>query len=130
MAIFLAALDQTIVSTATPTITSDLKAFSDFSWISTAYLLTSTALQPLYGKFSDIFGRKYFSFSPTCMQTSLTYNQIRNTNCHLYLRTGLLVVWGSAEHQHVDCCQSHCGYWRCWPLFYGVHCHQWYPVYI
>eukprot|EP00026_Physarum_polycephalum_P003870 Phypoly_transcript_03886.p1 GENE.Phypoly_transcript_03886~~Phypoly_transcript_03886.p1 ORF type:complete len:549 (+),score=68.99 Phypoly_transcript_03886:489-2135(+) len=58
MAIFLAALDQTIVSTATPSITSDLKAFSDFSWISTAYLLTSTALQPLYGKFSDIFGRK------------------------------------------------------------------------
>jgi MFS family permease len=62
MAIFLAALDQTIVSTATPSITSDLKAFSDFSWISTAYLLTSTALQPLYGKFSDIFGRKYVLF--------------------------------------------------------------------
>jgi EmrB/QacA subfamily drug resistance transporter len=58
MAIFLAALDQTIVSTATPVITRDLHSFSDFSWISTAYLLTSTALQPLYGKFSDIFGRK------------------------------------------------------------------------
>ncbi|CAG8592801.1 12488_t:CDS:1 [Ambispora leptoticha] len=58
LAIFLSSLDQTIVSTALPKIASDFHALSDISWVGTAYLLTSTAFQPLYGKFSDIFGRK------------------------------------------------------------------------
>jgi MFS family permease len=58
LAVFLAALDQTIVATALPTIAADLNGFSDYSWVATAYLLTTTAFQPLYGRFSDIFGRK------------------------------------------------------------------------
>ncbi|KAG9303173.1 hypothetical protein G9A89_001789 [Geosiphon pyriformis] len=58
MAIFLASLDSTIVSTALPTISSEFNALSDIPWVGTAYLLSSTASQPLYGKFSDIFGRK------------------------------------------------------------------------
>ncbi|KAK9702561.1 hypothetical protein K7432_011199 [Basidiobolus ranarum] len=58
LAILLAGLDQTIVATALPKIASDFNAFNQISWVATAYMLTATACQPLYGKFSDIFGRK------------------------------------------------------------------------
>ncbi|KAF9160035.1 hypothetical protein BGX21_010028 [Mortierella sp. AD011] len=58
MATFLASLDGTIIATALPKIASDFKAQSQMSWVATAYLLTYNAFQPLYGKFSDIFGRK------------------------------------------------------------------------
>ncbi len=54
----LAALDQTIVSTALPTIVGELGGLEHLSWVATAYLLTSTASTPLYGKISDIYGRK------------------------------------------------------------------------
>jgi EmrB/QacA subfamily drug resistance transporter len=54
----LAALDQTIVSTALPRIVSDLHGLKDLSWVVTAYLLTSTITVPIVGKLSDIFGRK------------------------------------------------------------------------
>jgi EmrB/QacA subfamily drug resistance transporter len=53
-----AALDQTIVATALPTIVGDLGGLSHLSWVVTAYLLTSTISVPLYGKISDLFGRK------------------------------------------------------------------------
>ncbi|CAG8488066.1 833_t:CDS:2 [Ambispora gerdemannii] len=58
LAIFLGCLDITIVATALPKIASDFNALSDIAWVVTSYLLTSTAFQPFYGKFSDIFGRK------------------------------------------------------------------------
>ncbi|KAF9325242.1 hypothetical protein BG006_011263 [Podila minutissima] len=58
MATFLASLDGTIIATALPKIASDFKAQSQMSWVATSYLLTFNAFQPLYGKFSDIFGRK------------------------------------------------------------------------
>jgi EmrB/QacA subfamily drug resistance transporter len=58
LVLFLAALDQTIVSTALPTITSDLGGLSELSWVVTAYLLASTASTPLWGKLSDMYGRK------------------------------------------------------------------------
>ncbi len=58
LAMFLAALDQTIVSTALPKIASDLNGLSKYSWVATAYLLTSAISTPLYGKISDMFGRK------------------------------------------------------------------------
>ncbi len=54
----LAALDQTIVATALPTIVGDLGGLSHLSWVVTAYLLTSTISVPLYGKISDLYGRK------------------------------------------------------------------------
>ena len=54
----LAALDQTIVSTALPTIVGDLGGLQHLSWVVTAYLLASTASTPLYGKISDLYGRK------------------------------------------------------------------------
>lgn len=55
---FLAALDQTIVSTALPTIVGELGGLSKLSWVVTAYMLTSTVATPLFGKLSDIYGRK------------------------------------------------------------------------
>jgi len=54
----LAALDQTIVATALPTIVGDLGGLKHLSWVVTAYLLASTASTPLYGKISDLYGRK------------------------------------------------------------------------
>ena len=58
LGMLLASLDQTIVSTALPTIVGELGGLQHLSWIITAYLLTSTASMPLYGKLSDLFGRK------------------------------------------------------------------------
>ena len=58
VAMLLAALDQTIVSTALPTIANELHGLSKYSWVATAYLLTSAVSTPLYGKISDMFGRK------------------------------------------------------------------------
>lgn len=55
---FLAALDQTIVATALPTIVQDLGGGSEYSWVGTSYLLASACLGPIYGKMSDIVGRK------------------------------------------------------------------------
>ena len=54
----LASLDQTIVSTALPTITGDLGGIDHLSWVVTAYLLASTIVTPLYGKLGDLYGRK------------------------------------------------------------------------
>jgi MFS family permease len=58
LGMLLAALDQTIVSTALPTIVGELGGLSHLSWVVTAYLLASTVAVPLYGKISDLFGRK------------------------------------------------------------------------
>ncbi|KAI8611933.1 major facilitator superfamily domain-containing protein [Chytriomyces sp. MP71] len=58
LSIMLAALDQTIVSTALKSIVTDLGNQALVPWIGSAYLLTAAPLQPLYGKFADIFGRK------------------------------------------------------------------------
>ncbi|WP_415973376.1 MDR family MFS transporter [Rhodococcus sp. 077-4] len=60
MGMFLAALDQTIVSTSVRTIADDLNGFSVLAWVTTAYLITSTVSTPLYGKLSDLYGRKPF----------------------------------------------------------------------
>ena len=60
LGMLLAALDQTIVSTALPTIVGDLKGGSHIAWIITAYLLATTVSTPLWGKLGDQFGRKIF----------------------------------------------------------------------
>ena len=60
MAMFLAALDQTVVATAMRTIADDLSGFSLQAWATTAFLITSTISTPLYGKLSDMYGRKPF----------------------------------------------------------------------
>ena len=58
LGMFLAALDQTIVATALPTIAGDLHGLNHLSWVVTAYLLTSTISTPLWGKLGDLYGRK------------------------------------------------------------------------
>ena len=59
LGMLLAALDQTIVSTALPSIVGDLHGLSHIAWVTTAYLLASTVTTPLWGKLGDLFGRKY-----------------------------------------------------------------------
>jgi EmrB/QacA subfamily drug resistance transporter len=58
LVLFLAALDQTIVSTALPTIVGELGGLQHLSWVVTAYLLAATVVGPLYGKLGDLYGRK------------------------------------------------------------------------
>src|SRR5580698_2245544 len=60
LGMLLAALDQTIVSTALPTIVGDLHGGSHLAWVVTAYLLASTVSTPLWGKLGDLYGRKSF----------------------------------------------------------------------
>ncbi|GAB3659887.1 MDR family MFS transporter [Glycomyces tarimensis] len=58
LTMLLASLDQTIVGTALPTIVGDLQGMSDYTWVVTAYLIATTASTPLYGKMSDLYGRR------------------------------------------------------------------------
>jgi EmrB/QacA subfamily drug resistance transporter len=60
LGLLLSALDQTIVGTAMPRIIADLGGLEHYAWVATAYLLTSTASVPIFGKLSDIYGRKNF----------------------------------------------------------------------
>jgi EmrB/QacA subfamily drug resistance transporter len=60
LGLLLSSLDQTIVSTAMPRIINDLGGLSYYSWVFTAYLLTATASVPIFGKLSDVYGRKPF----------------------------------------------------------------------
>src|SRR5437870_2466974 len=57
-ALFLAAVDQTVVATALPRFVSDLGGLGDYSWVFTAYMLATTVTVPLYGKLGDIYGRR------------------------------------------------------------------------
>lgn len=77
LAMLLAALDQTIVSTALPTIVSDLGGLNHLSWVVTAYLLASTASTPLWGKLGDQYGRKRL------FQTSIVIFLIGSALCGL-----------------------------------------------
>ena len=67
LAMFLGALDQTIVATALPTIGRHFANLGDLSWVVTAYLLTATAVTPLYGKLSDIHGRRAMMLIAICI---------------------------------------------------------------
>ena len=60
LALFLASLDQTVVSTAMPRIIADLGGFDRFTWVTTAYLVASTTTVPIVGRLSDLYGRKAF----------------------------------------------------------------------
>src|SRR6202521_2660243 len=67
MALLLAALDQTIVGTAEPRIIAQLSGFDRYPWVATAYLLSSTIAVPIFGKLSDIYGRKWFFLAGTSL---------------------------------------------------------------
>src|SRR6267142_1034826 len=67
MGLRLSALDQTIVGTAMPRIVAELHGFEHYAWVTTAYLLTSTAVVPITGKLSDLYGRKMFLIGSAAM---------------------------------------------------------------
>lgn len=87
LAMLLAALDQTIVSTALPRIASDLHGLSKYSWVATAYLLTSAVATPLYGKISDMFGRKKI------FQTAIIIFLVGSALCGLAQTMNQLIVF-------------------------------------
>ena len=60
MAMFLGSLDQTVVGTAMPRIIADLGGFDRYTWVTTAYLVTSTTMLPIAGRLTDMYGRKWF----------------------------------------------------------------------
>jgi len=60
LAMFVSALDQMVVGPAMPRIIAELNGFERYAWVTTAYMLTSTLGVPVFGKLSDIYGRKYF----------------------------------------------------------------------
>ena len=67
LTMFLASLDQTVVGTALPRIVTDLNGASLYAWVVSAYLLSSTVTVPIYGKFSDVFGRKEMLIIGVCL---------------------------------------------------------------
>ncbi|QKW33801.1 DHA2 family efflux MFS transporter permease subunit [Actinomadura sp. NAK00032] len=91
LAMLLAALDQTIVSTALPTIVSDLGGLNHLSWVVTAYLLASTASTPLWGKLGDQYGRKRL------FQTSIVIFLIGSALCGLSQDMFELIVFRAIQ---------------------------------
>lgn len=97
LGLFLASLDQTIVSTALPKIVQDLKGLEHLSWVVTAYLLTSTVTVPIYGKLSDIFGRKWlFLGAIVIFMLGSALSGISNNMTQLILFRGLQGIGGGA----------------------------------
>jgi EmrB/QacA subfamily drug resistance transporter len=85
LVLLLAALDQTIVSTALPTIVGDLGGIEHLSWVVTAYLLTSTVSGPIYGKLGDLYGRKLV------LQVAIVIFLIGSALCGLSQNMGELI---------------------------------------
>lgn len=87
LGMFLASLDQTIVSTALPTIAGDLHGLNHLSWVVTAYLLASTISTPLWGKLGDLYGRKglfqlaIVIFLVGSIMSGLSQNMIQLISC-------------------------------------------------
>ncbi|WP_051967643.1 MFS transporter [Kitasatospora mediocidica] len=91
LALLIAALDQTIVSTALPTIVSDLGGLEHLSWVVTAYLLASTAATPLWGKLGDMYGRKRF------FQASIVIFLIGSVLCGIAQNMGELIAFRALQ---------------------------------
>ncbi|HZQ37232.1 MAG TPA: MDR family MFS transporter [Dehalococcoidia bacterium] len=85
-AMFMGALDQTIMATAAPKIVANLGGFSLLSWIFTTYMLTSTVVGPLVGKLSDIYGRKPF------LLAGMVVFLVASAGCGAAPSMGLLIV--------------------------------------
>ena len=79
LGMLLAALDQTVLATALPTIVGEFSGIDHLSWVITAYLLTSTATVPLYGKLSDLYGRKPLSRSLSSPSSSARCSRARRS---------------------------------------------------
>jgi EmrB/QacA subfamily drug resistance transporter len=88
---FLAALDQTIVATAIRTIADDLQGLQHQAWATTAYLITSTIVTPLYGKLGDIYGRKRL------FTTAITIFVIGSVLCAFATSMGTLAIYRAVQ---------------------------------
>ncbi|WP_319518237.1 MDR family MFS transporter [uncultured Martelella sp.] len=86
MAMFLATLDNQIVSTALPTIVGEFGAVERFGWVASAYLLASCAVMPLYGKLGDLIGRKYV------LMTAIAIFLIGSLTCGLAISMNTLIA--------------------------------------
>src|SRR5215467_6706155 len=91
LGMLLAALDQTIVATALPTIAGDLHGLSHLSWVVTAYLLASTVSTPLWGKLGDLYGRKVF------FEASIVIFLIGSALCGLAHSILVLIVFRAVQ---------------------------------
>ncbi|MEW1720088.1 MDR family MFS transporter [Streptomyces sp. NPDC093109] len=91
LGMLLAALDQTIVGTALPTIVSDLGGAAHMSWVVTAYLLAETVATVLVGKFGDLFGRKLI------FQVSAVIFIVGSFLCGLATNMTLLILWRAVQ---------------------------------
>ena len=91
LVLLLAALDQTIVSTALPTIVGDLGGISHLSWVVTAYLLASTVTGPLYGKLGDLYGRK------RVLQTAIVIFLAGSMLCGIAQNMGELIAFRALQ---------------------------------
>ena len=91
LVLLLAALDQTIVSTALPTIVGDLGGLSHLSWVVTAYLLAATITGPLYGKFGDLYGRK------TILQAAIVIFLVGSALCGISQNMSELIVFRAVQ---------------------------------
>ncbi|MEU9113030.1 MFS transporter [Streptomyces sp. NPDC048483] len=91
LGLLIAALDQTIVATALPTIASDLGGLNHLSWVVTAYLLASTAATPLWGKLGDQYGRKKL------FQTAIVIFLIGSVLCGIAQNMGELIAFRALQ---------------------------------
>jgi EmrB/QacA subfamily drug resistance transporter len=91
LVLLLASLDQTIVSTALPTIVGDLGGIQHLSWVVTAYLLTSTVTGPIYGKLGDLYGRKIV------LQFAIVVFLVGSALCGLSQNMGELIAFRALQ---------------------------------
>jgi len=91
LVLLLAALDQTIVATALPTIVGDLGGIQHLSWVVTAYLLTSTVSGPIYGKLGDLYGRKLV------LQVAIVIFLAGSALCGLSQNMGQLIAFRAVQ---------------------------------
>ena len=91
LVLLLASLDQTIVSTALPTIVGDLGGIEHLSWVVTAYLLASTVVGPLYGKLGDLYGRRIV------LQTAIVIFLVGSVLCGLAQNMGELIAFRALQ---------------------------------
>src|SRR5580692_9736193 len=91
LVMLLASLDQTIVSTALPTIVGEFGQLAHLSWIVTAYLLATTIVTPLYGKLGDLFGRKIV------LQSAILLFLVGSVLCGLSQSMGALIVFRALQ---------------------------------
>jgi EmrB/QacA subfamily drug resistance transporter len=91
LVLLLASLDQTIVATALPTIVGELGGIEHLSWVVTSYLLASTVVGPLYGKFGDLYGRK------VVLQTAIVIFLLGSALCGLAQNMGELIAFRAIQ---------------------------------